>query len=86
VFCGTTSTHCCWFEGVQCKFLEVSTVPGFNWSCALRRELGDWKLVHTDPRYLAEVKPKWDTLPYKDVGCGDWPPPGIKCNDCGNCG
>lgn len=86
MLCGTASTHCCWFEGVQCKFLEVSEVPGFNWSCSLRRELGDWKLVHEDPRYISEVKPRWDKLPYVNLNCGDWPPKGMTCNECGNCG
>jgi len=37
------------------------------------RELGDWALVHADPRYVATVRPVWDE--HGVVDCGDWTGP-----------
>lgn len=67
---GNGSEHCCWVEGVECRFLEVDTVPGRHWVCGLKRELGDWEAVHEDPRYLEHVRPVWDLHSVRD--CGDW--------------
>jgi len=87
---GNSEDHCCYLGGSYgvCKFLEQGTVPGRRWACALRREHGNWQDVHTDERYLAEVRPKLDeiTPAYNDgvmPDCGDWPSPGVDCNDCG---
>ena len=46
--------HCCYINGSPCKFLEENTEPGSRWTCGLRRELGSWQKVITDPRYFQE--------------------------------
>ena len=60
--------HCCWIEGVACPFLEEETVQGRHWACGLLRELGSWEKVHTDPRYVATLKPIWEQKGIKDCG------------------
>lgn len=67
---GNGPDHCCYVNGQVCPFLEENTVPGRRWACGLYRQLGDWNLVHTDPRYLAVVKPVWDEFGVAD--CGDF--------------
>lgn len=66
--------HCCYVRGQPCLYLEIDGPSGRHFACGLRRELGDWALVHTDPRYLANVKPAWDEAGVVD--CGPW----IGCN------
>lgn len=79
---GNSEDHCCYaLGGVACRFLEENTVEGRRWACGLRRELGDWSKVHSDPRYLAHVKPYWNKVGMVD--CGDWPRPGEACATCG---
>jgi hypothetical protein len=51
-------------------YLEQDTVSGRHWVCGLRRELGSWDAVHTDARYLADVKPAW--IEYGVDDCGEW--------------
>jgi hypothetical protein len=83
-FCqGNGEDHCCYLNGGPCHFLEENTVPGRRWSCGLRRELGDWQLVHVDPRYLETVKPRWMGTPLEPYDCGEWPAPGFTCPVCG---
>jgi hypothetical protein len=77
----TVGDHCCWVDGEPCRFLETGTVPGRHWVCGLRRELGSWAKVHTDPRYLEHVKPVWRRVGISD--CGDWPAVGEECATCG---
>ena len=85
--CGSSQEHCCWFQGTVCRFLEESAEDGFKWSCSLRRELGEWEKVHKDPRYVEFIRPEWDKMPHDSkINCGDWPPPGMICSDCGNNG
>jgi hypothetical protein len=64
---GNGADHCCYFHG-PCPFLETDTVSGRHWVCGLRRELGSWDLVHTDPRYLTTVKPVWIENGVDDCG------------------
>jgi hypothetical protein len=56
--------HCCHLlvegKSYPCPFLEKSTEEGFVWTCGLRKELGNWDLVHSDPRYQEHVQPFWD--------------------------
>lgn len=66
---GSGESHCCWVEGKVCVFLEENTVPGRRWACGLRRELGDWELVHKDPRYQP-IHEVWAKLGTQD--CGDY--------------
>jgi hypothetical protein len=66
---GNVPEHCCWIEGEVCQFLEEDTVPGRHWVCGLRRELGDWALVHADPRYQP-IHEVWARLGTSD--CGDF--------------
>lgn len=74
--------HCCWIAGKVCEFLEENTEKGFRWSCGLRRELGSWDAVITDPRYL-DGPAKESTTP--NMNCRDWPSPsaGGPCKLCG---
>ena len=65
-----SSDHCCYIEGQPCPYLQVNGPTGRRFACALRAELGDWALVHQDPRYLADVKPHWVERGVTD--CGPW--------------
>jgi hypothetical protein len=78
---GKSEDHCCYVSGEACKYLLKNAVEGRRWACGLYHELGSWKKVHVDPRYLKNVKPRWKTLGIVD--CGDWPGPGERCNECG---
>lgn len=82
--------HCCYLDGKPCAFVEENTQPGFRWSCGLRRELGSWDAVLSDPRYVAEVLPKHvarsERLGIPLSNCGDWPADPESCAYCGaNC-
>lgn len=79
--CRAKEEHCCYVSGKECQFLERGTVEGRVFACGLRRQLGSWAKVHSDPRYLAHVRPAWDRT--GGVDCGDWPSPGVQCNACG---
>lgn len=83
---GDTDQHCCELNGKRCHFLEEHTVPGRRWSCGLYRQLGNWSAVHTDPRYLATVKPEWGKTALAGQECGEWPRPGVTCPICGGVG
>jgi len=72
---GNGDEHCCWLHGVVCVHLEENTVPGRRWACGLRRELGSWDAVHTDPRY-APVQAILDEWGYT---CGSWGPGTNQC-------
>ena len=69
--------------GWRCEFLEENTEPGFRWSCGLRRELGSWDAVHSDPRYIEGPGAKWGRF---GTICGDFPDPdkGELCRICGS--
>lgn len=78
---GNASTHCCWFGGKLCKYLEENTMPGRRWVCGLMREHQDWDKVLADPRYRLDVAPLWEkhapgvsfnckTLPAERCDCG----------------
>ncbi len=83
--CGTSLSHCCWIAGEQCPYVEASARPDFYYDCALRKREPDWDAVHASPEYREIVKPKLEAAGVT-VDCGDWPPPGHKCNDCGEIG
>jgi hypothetical protein len=83
-FChGNGDDHCCWLAGQVCPFLRDdgwSSPESRRFVCTLREELGDWDLVHSDPRYLATVEPLWrasgDVMNWiwdEGVRCGNWP-------------
>ena len=80
---GNGPDHCCTFQGVTCTHLEENTVEGRRWACGLYREHGSWEAVYEDPRYKADVQPMWDEYRRPNVGCGDWPVPGVLCIECG---
>jgi hypothetical protein len=64
----TEVRHCCWIEGRLCRHLTAEI------RCSLRTELGSWKAVHADPRWVADVKPTFDRLwPGRNYGCGHFP-------------
>ena len=76
---GNGGVHCCYFSGVACPYLEQDTVEGRRWVCGLMREHNDWALVHADPRYTADVEPRWrasgnvmEWLWQEGIRCGDW--------------
>ena len=58
--------HCCTIGGKDCPHLVVDGPTGRRFACGLFTELGDWELVHTDPRYLADVRQEGT------ADCGDW--------------
>lgn len=64
----TQGRNCCWVGGRPCQWLDGD-------ECRLRRELGSWDAVHSDPRYLADPKPTWEERGIAD--CGDF-----ICRDC----
>lgn len=84
--CGTCETHCCWLRGKMCRFVVPSERPGYKWDCLLRREYGSWRAAYRSKEYVRYVQPFWDTYPIPDMGCGDFPSPGVKCHDCGEAG
>jgi hypothetical protein len=69
--------HCCYINGQVCSHLEENTEPGYRWSCRLRRELGSWDAVLSDPRY-APIKAAFAPHGYD---CSTWPD--RKCTTCG---
>lgn len=83
---GDTEDHCCYLNGPPCHFLEENTVPGRRWACGLYRELGSWDKVHSDERYVTQIKPVWESSSLAGYDCGDWPNPGRTCATCGGSG
>jgi hypothetical protein len=81
--CGTTEEHCCWFKGVVCEYLEPSKNDDFIWQCRLRASKDSWEEVHKSKEYIDNIKPKWYSIGHPTTNCGDWPPVGNHCNDCG---
>ena len=71
---GTGDEHCCSLgEYGTCHFLrDDGPDAARRWVCTLREEHGNWADVHTDARYLAEVRPKLDEIGVKQH-CGNWP-------------
>ena len=85
---GNSDDHCCWVNGALCPHLEENTVAGRRWACGLLRELGSWKAVHRDRRYVKDVQPMWNKFPTNKarglaMRCGDFPASGERCNACG---
>lgn len=71
---GNNESHCCYVNGEVCSFLGENIVPGRRWACSLFVELGDWDLVHQDPRYTESVQVNWIKSGTPD--CGKWIGPG----------
>ena len=55
-----------------------------RWVCTFRERLGSWQAVHRDPEYLDTIGPM--VMGLTGVLCGDWPYPGMHCNECGAAG
>ena len=85
--CLAASGHCCHLgrHGVCSMLRDDGPAAARRWVCTLRERLGTWVAVHTDPVYLAEVRPKLDDAGVT-VDCGDWPTPGQRCGECGAVG
>jgi len=83
--CGTGADHCCYISGVVCPFLIPSYEAGYNWACSLRQQKGSWDEVHASKEYKVFVQPALRTAGIEQ-DCGHWPPPGVKCGDCGMVG
>lgn len=65
-----TGDHCCHTpqsETGVCPFLEVRTVPGREYACGLRRELGSWEAVYAEPDYRA----LWGSFRCGDFGVAE---------------
>ena len=80
--CRADTDHCCYLAGVVCPYLrDDGPVADRRWVCTFRERLGSWEAVHTDPEYLDTV----GSYVMGKIGlfCGDWPPPGTNCNECG---
>jgi hypothetical protein len=81
MICGSGDDHCCWIVGGVCPFLRDDGVDASRrWVCTLREQLGSWKAVHRDHRYVEKVAP---TMRRFGVECGEWPQPGARCEECG---
>jgi len=82
--CGTTEDHCCWLFGEVCQYLRRAPQGSeYKWRCSLREQVNSWDDVYQMQEYQTNVQPKLDAMGYGDIGCGDWPPPGTVCHDCG---
>jgi hypothetical protein len=78
----TTAGHCCHLGGVVCPFLRDDGLAApRRYVCTFRERLGSWEAVHADPGYLDTIGPMM--LGLTGVLCGDWPPPGDLCAECG---
>lgn len=88
---GNAADHCCYIKGEPCAFVEEHP-DGYidenghsrRWVCGLRRELGDWDKVLSDPRWISMSKDGWRP----GLNCRDWPdaksgPNRGICKDCG---
>lgn len=80
----TTEDHCCYLAGVVCPFLREDDDSQRRWVCTFREKLGSWDAVHVDEEYLNTIGPLMMGL--TGVLCGDWPPPGERCAECGTVG
>ena len=75
---GPEGLHCCSVPNSMdpmdgshdCPHLVIDGPTGRRYACGLYTELGDWALVHADPRYLAEPGAMWDQRGVDH--CGDW--------------
>lgn len=74
---GNQPDHCCYVDGIRCRFLEENTVPGRRWVCGLFRRLGSWEAVHADPGYQEHVQTAWDRVGIES--CGAWGPGTNQC-------
>jgi len=81
VCAGNSEDHCCWVNGKVCPHLEENTVEGRHWACGLLVKLGSWEAVYKDNNWQLDVKPLCDRIGVR--GCGDWPPKGKTCLECG---
>ncbi len=78
---GNSEGHCCWVNGEVCPYLEENTVKGRRWVCGLLVKFGSWEEVYKSESYKTDVKqPLMDRL---GVPCGEWPPKGEVCAECG---
>ena len=79
----TPDVHCCWVGGKVCPFFDVAGLADDrDGACMLRTELGSWAKVHTDPRYLGDVKAKVPSFVENETwNCGSYPQK--KCYECG---
>lgn len=80
----TTEGHCCHQLGVVCPFLREDAGADRRWVCTFRERLGSWRAVHRDHEYLDTIGPIM--LGMTGVLCGDWPPQGKRCAECGTVG
>jgi len=83
--CKATSTkHCCWIAGAVCEHFNPARVEGKF--CSLMEELGDWELVHNDPRYVPQRTFLENFGKSGTSLCGDYPAEGETCGECGEVG
>ena len=79
--CLAKDEHCCWLNGVQCKYLEENTVPGRRWACGLKRRYNTWDAAINSEEYKQDIEPHFGP---KGINCKDWPDiPHTKCFACG---
>lgn len=85
VKCGQED-HCCWLNGEICQYLVEIPEGEFRYRCGLHLKYGSWEDAYASPEYQRDVAPKMAEIGYGDIGCGDWPRKGQKCNTCGMIG
>lgn len=81
---GKSVTHCCVFNGQECKYLETNTMPDRVWVCGLMRKYGqDWDTVIASPEWQTDVLPLYQTFvwPFSEekYTCKTWPSWGCDC-------
>lgn len=76
---GNMVTHCCVFKGIDCKYLEVDTLPDRHWVCGLMRKLGDWDKVIASAEYQKDIQPLCDRYLKNRLNCKTWPSEDCNC-------
>jgi len=80
--CGANA-HCCVFNGYVCQYLLEDAVEGFKYSCALKLKYGTWDAVGASIENRRNVQHLMDAGGYAGLKCYEWPPDGVRCNNCG---
>ena len=74
---GKNVTHCCVFNGQQCKYLEANTLPDRVWVCGLVRQYGDFDAAIASAEWQADILPLYQKFvwPFNEEkhDCKTWP-------------
>ena len=82
--CQSSTGHCCHLGpfGVCPALRDDGPDASRRWVCTLREREGSWARVHGSVDYIASgIEAVVRDLTGGD--CGDWPPKGMTCAECG---